>query len=157
MIFVSFGNVPLDFKRLAKAIDEYALSTKEKIIVQFGNTKYNFKNVEAIDFVSQDIFKNNLIKASVVVMQGGWGGMSEASDLGCRIVAVPRIKGVEHNHDQEQLVRQIEKESIVVGLYDVSELSEKIELAKQFNFKPINRGSATKIINESITKWFTKK
>lgn len=154
MIFVSFGNVPLSFNRLAIAIDEYAFSANEKVIVQSGNTNYNFKNATATAFMNHGEFTRYLKEASVVVLQGGWGGISEASGLACRIVAVPRISGLEHNHDQFQLVQELEKSGVVIGVYEIQNLSAKIKEARSFNFQPIKKGSATEIINSRIKEWF---
>lgn len=155
MIFVSFGNVPLGFNRMAKAIDEYAKTIDEKIIVQFGNCNYPFKNCEAHQFIDHTQMLNYLKKASLVILQGGWGAMFEASELGCRIIAVPRIMGEEHHHDQFQLVKELEKSNVVIGVYEMSSLAAKIEEARKFNFQSIKRGSAIEIITEKITEWFS--
>lgn len=75
------------------------------------------------------------------------GGVAEASQLGCRIVAVPRIKGIEHYHDQSQLVRALESQKVVLGCYDIEELPALIKKAHDFDFKPIVKGDASDIIN----------
>ena len=154
MIFVSFGSHYQDFSRLAKAIDLYALATDEEIIVQFGYTNYRFEHVKSFDFCNRDQMVEYIDNASIIVLQGGWGSISEAIDMGKRIVVVPRINGVEHIHDQVQLVKKLEALECIVAVYDIKYLGEKIHLAKTFHFKNLKRGSATDIINSKLSTWF---
>ena len=154
MIFVSFGNPYEDFSRLARAIDEYAKITTEKVIVQQGFTNYDFKYVEHFDFCTKEEINNYTEKAEVLVLQGGWGSISDAIEKGKRIVAVPRIMGIEHNHDQIQLVKKLEQLHCLIGVYVIEDLANKIKLAKAFDFSPLKRGSATNEIKLSLEKWF---
>lgn len=151
MIFASFGNSPRPFVRLAKAIEMLAEHINEEVIVQNGYTEYPFKHCTAIQFLSQTDYISYLKKCSIAVLQGGWGGISEASDLGCKIVAVPRMKGIEHYHDQVQLIRALEKEGICLGCYDTDALIEIVDKARNYLFRPIARGNASKIINDFIS------
>lgn len=153
MIFAAFGNVPTPFNRMAKAIDELAYSINEEVIVQSGYTKYDFRYATCIPFMNQSEFFNHLKQASVVILQGGWGSISEASDLRCKIVSVPRVKGLEHNHDQIQLVKKLEEMRILLAVYEISDLQTKVIEAKTFNFKPIKRGSAYEVIVSSLNDW----
>lgn len=152
MIFVSFGNSPMPFRRLAQAVDDLAEQLDEEIIVQNGYTQYSFKYCKHFPFIGQLEYKEYLKNCSVAILQGGWGGISEASDIGCKIVAVPRIKGLEHYHDQEQLVRELEKYDICLGCYDTGKLLDIVIKARNYHFKPIVHGNASGIINEFIIK-----
>lgn len=150
MIFASFGNSPVPFFRMAEAIDKFGQTSGEQIIVQNGLTQYEFKHCTAQAFMDKDTFMSYLSSCEVAILQGGWGGISEASDMGVRIVVIPRIKGVEHHHDQEQLVRALEAEGVLLGCYDTKDLPSIIEKAKSFDYKPINRGDASKTINDFL-------
>lgn len=150
MIFVAFGNSPKQFERLANAVDILANSIDEEIIVQTGYTKYDYKYAHATQFLTQELFIKNLTSCDVAILQGGWGGIAEASLLECRIVAVPRIKGVEHYHDQIQLIKALERQDVLLGCYDVEELPSIVEKARKYNFQPIKKGDAGEIINEFI-------
>jgi len=156
MIFSSFGNVPLGFNRLAEALDNYAHQSGERIVVQYGNTDYNFKYIEKYNFLDHEQMISFMNDADILVLQGGWGTISEALDLRKRIVAVPRIKGIEHNHTQEELVIELEKKGYILGVYNIEELSIVIEKAKKYDFIPLVRGSATSIINQNLQKWFSQ-
>jgi len=154
MIFVSLGTHSQPFDRLAKGIDDYAANTLEEIIVQTGVTKYEFKNIARhFDYCQKDVMNDYVDKADVLVMQGGWGGMEEAIDKGKRVVAVPRIEGKEHIHNQEQLVRKLESLGCLKGCYDVEKLGECIEYARHHDFQPLKKGKAADTIKNVMTEW----
>lgn len=150
MIFVSFGNSPRPFNRLAEAVDRMAEKLHEDVIVQNGYTDYPFKYCKCIPFMDQKAYTSHLRGCSTAILQGGWGGVSEASDMGCKVIAVPRRKGDEHYHDQEQLIRRLEEDGVCLGCYDTATLVDLVDKAKTYPFKPIKRGNASKAINDFI-------
>ena len=152
MIFASFGNSPVPFPRMAAALDKYAEDSGENVIVQSGKTEYPFKHCVVFPFMDKRTFISYLKSCDVAVLQGGWGSISEASDMKVRMVIIPRINGCEHHHDQEQLVRALEADGILLGCYDTKELAPLIEKAKKYDYKPIRRGDASTLINDFITK-----
>jgi len=152
MIFASFGNSPVPFPRLAKALEDLSNTVDEPIIVQNGHTDYPFDTCQATPFMDKKSFLNYLQRCSVAILQGGWGGISEASDLSVRTVVVPRMKDIEHYHDQEQLVRALENDGICLGCYDINELPVIVEKARTFEYKPLARGNASVYINEFLER-----
>lgn len=157
MILVTLGTHSQPFNRLAKGIDDYAATTDERIVVQMGVADYRMTHVaKFFDYCPKDEMNGYMSEADLLVMQGGWGGMEEAIDLGKRIVAVPRIEGDEHIHNQEQLVRKLESLGCVVGCYDIKDLPLCIEKAKTYNFKPLKKGAAAGLIAETLSQWFGK-
>lgn len=150
MIFASFGNSPVPFIRMAEAVDKYAAESGEEVVVQSGKTEYDFKHCIVYPFMDKEMFIHNLRSCEVAILQGGWGAMSEASSMGIKMVVIPRINGVEHHHDQEQLVRALEKDGVVLGCYDVKDLKILIEKAKKYEYRPIKRGDASKFINDFL-------
>lgn len=156
MIFASLGNSPVPFYRMAEAVDNYAKESGEEVVIQSGKTVYPFKYCTVQPFMDKETFTKYLKNCEVAILQGGWGTISEASDLGVKTVIIPRIKGVEHHHDQEQLVHALEAENIVIGCYDTNNLKHLIEKAKTFNFKHIKRGDATPVINKFLADWSTQ-
>lgn len=154
MILFSLGTHDQDFSRMAKAADDYAAVTDERIIVQTGYTHYKFKHVkEFFDFCPKEQMTALMDEADILVLQGGWGGMCEAVDKGKRVVVIPRINGVEHVHDQGQVVRKMEQLGCVLGVYDTKDLPNVIEKARTYIFKPLKRGNAS-IIKETLEHWF---
>ena len=142
MILVILGTHSQPFDRLAEGIDKYAATTDEKIVVQMGVSNYPMQHVSKhFAFCPKEDMN---------------GYMEEAIDLVKRIVAVPRIEGAEHIHNQEQLVRKLDNLGCVIGCYDISQLADCIEKAKNFNFMPLQKGSATEIIAEHMKQWFDR-
>ena len=54
MIFASLGTMDMAFVRMAKAIDEWAATTQEEVIVQTGYTTFNYRHAKAFDFCTKD-------------------------------------------------------------------------------------------------------
>lgn len=155
MILVILGTHTQPFDRLAEGIDNYAATTDEEIVVQMGVSNYPMQHVtQHFAYCTKDEMNEYMQQADLLVMQGGWGGMEEAIDLGKRIVAVPRREGAEHIHNQEQLVRKLDALGCVIGCYDMKALPACIEKAKTFDFQPLKKGSATTIIAEHLKQWF---
>lgn len=152
MIFVSFGNAPANqsFTRMAEAIDKLGKETEERVLVQTGNTLYDFHHVNTVKFLEHQEMLNIMKEASIVILQGGWGTISEAIMLGKRIVSIPRRVGQECKHPQEEVVRFLEKKECLLGCYDTHKLPFIIEKARNYEFKPLQRGSADSIINQFI-------
>ncbi len=154
-ILVCLGTHSQDFSRLAKAVDDYAGTVDYEFIVQTGVTCYPFKHiVKYFDYCSKDVMSDYMDSADVLILQGGWGGMEEAIDAGKRIVAVPRIEGVEHIHNQEQLVRKLDAMGCVIGCFDVDTLAACVEKALTFRFMPLKKGLANTVISDCLKAWF---
>jgi len=155
MILVIFGTHNQDFSRLAKAIDSYASSAKEEIVVQSGFTNYPFLHVKNhFNFCSKDALNQYLTESELVIMQGGWGAIEEALDMGKKIVAVPRINGMEHVHNQEQLVRKLESLGCLKGCYDIEKLITCVDFARNTTFMPLQKGSAKSVLTDYLKKQF---
>ena len=93
-------------------------------------------------------------EADVLILQGGWGGMEEAVDCGKRCVVIPRIEGLEHVHNQEQLVRKMDALGCIIGCFDENELESCVEKALTMEVKPLKKGDATDSINAALKEWF---
>lgn len=135
MILVLFGTPRGNFERLAKAVETYALSFQEEIIVQLGTTRYVPKGVKWFRFVSHESLKAYIQRAEVVVAHGGFATLGECLELRKRIVAVPRRndfgESVDSGLGQLEIVRQFEAEGRLVAVYDEKELPQAIERARQ--------------------------
>ncbi len=153
MIFVSLGTMNMPFIRMAKAVDEYAATVQEEVIVQTGHTAYAYKHAKAFKFCTKPEMQDYIKQASVLIFQGGWGAISEAMELRKRIVVIPRYDKTEHIHDQFQLVRKLDELGCVIGVFDEKELPAAMEKAKNFDFQQIKKGSAEGIIREKLKEW----
>ncbi|MBO5061252.1 MAG: glycosyl transferase family 28 [Prevotella sp.] len=154
MIFASLGTMDMPFVRMARAVDLLAASTEEEVIVQTGWTDYEYKHAKAFKFCTKDEMQQYIGRASLLIMQGGWGAISEAMEKHKRMVIIPRYDKTEHIHDQFQLIRKLDELGCVIGVFDVNCLPEAIERARTFCFRQIDKGNAEHIIIKKLKEWF---
>ena len=69
----------MPFYRMAEAVDALAAQSEEEVIVQTGHTDYDYRHAKAFKFCTKEEMRAYLEKASVLILQGGWGAISEAS------------------------------------------------------------------------------
>ena len=154
MIFASLGTMDMPFLRMAKAVDDFAATSKEEVVVQTGHTDYDYKYAHAFKFCTKDEMQRYISEASILILQGGWGAISEAMEKQKRIVVIPRHDKTEHIHDQFQLVEKLDSLGCVIAVRDEHRLPEAIEKARTFDFKQIKKGNAEGIIRAALQKWF---
>lgn len=156
MIFVSLGTMDMPFVRMAKAVDEFAATVDEDVIVQTGHTDYKYKNVTKVfTFCTKDEMQEYISTADILILQGGWGAISEAMEKHKRIVVIPRYDKTEHIHDQFQLIRKLDSIGCVIGVFDEKELTKKVAEARTFNFVQIEKGNAEQMIRKHLVEWFS--
>lgn len=144
----------MPFVRMAKAVDEWAAGTKEEVVVQTGHTRYDYRHAKSFDFCTKEEMQTYIDQADLLILQGGWGAISEAMEKRKRIVVIPRYDKTEHIHDQFQLIRKLDELKCVIGVFDEKDLPRKIEEARTFDFQQIKRGNAEKLIRQTLARWF---
>lgn len=154
MIFASLGTMDMPFYRMAKAVDEFAAECSEEVIVQTGYTDYDYKYAKAFKFCTKDEMQQYISKANILILQGGWGAISEAMEMQKRIVVIPRYNKTEHIHDQFQLIRKLDSLGCVIGIFDEKKLPKAVKQAESFDFRQIDKGKAESIIREKLSSWF---
>ncbi|WP_288318547.1 glycosyltransferase [Xylanibacter caecicola] len=153
MIFASLGTMDMPFVRMARAVEILAAGTEEEVIVQTGWTSYEYKYAKAFKFCTKDEMQQYIDRASLLIMQGGWGAISEAMEKRKRMVIIPRHDQTEHIHDQFQLIRKLDELGCVVGCFDEKELPACIEKARSFKFEQLDKGNAEILIREKLNEW----
>lgn len=153
MIFASLGTMDMPFTRMAKVVDDFASTTNEEVIVQTGHTDFDYKFAKPFTFCTKPEMQKYIKEASILILQGGWGAISEAMEAHKRIVVIPRHDITEHIHDQFQLIRKLDELGCVIGVFDEKELPNAIDKARTFDFKQIEKGNAESIIREKIKEW----
>lgn len=154
MIFASLGTMDMPFVRMAQAVDDWAALSGEEVIVQSGHTKFDYHHATAFDFCTKEEMREYIEQADILILQGGWGAISEAMELRKRIVVIPRRDGTEHIHDQFQLIRKLDSMGCVIGVFDEKDLSKAVEKARSFSFVQPNRGNAENLIKAKLNEWF---
>jgi len=153
MIFASLGTMDMPFYRMAKAVDEFAATSKEEVVVQTGYTDYEYKYAKAFNFCTKEEMANYISKASILILQGGWGTISEAIEKRKKIVVIPRHDKTEHIHDQFQLVRKLDSLGCVIGVFDENTLPQAIGKAMKYDFKQLAKGNAECAIRKTLDEW----
>ena len=154
MIFASLGTMDMPFYRMAKAVDDFAATCGEEVTVQSGYTEYDYQYARSFKFCTKEEMLRYIAEADVLILQGGWGAISEAMEMRKRIVVIPRHDKTEHIHDQFQLVEKLDALGCVIAVRNEKNLAEAIKRARTFDFKQINKGHAEGLIRNVLQKWF---
>lgn len=167
MIFVTLGTQDKSFERLLQAIDREIErgNIKEKVIVQAGYTKYESKNMEIMDLVSQDEFDKLMKSCSLLITHGGVGSILTGIKYGKPVIAAARLKKYkEHNNDhQKQIIKEFGDLGYILELRDFNKLGKMIEKSKTFKARKFtsNTHNMVKLVSDYIeednhTSWFNK-
>lgn len=166
MIFCSLGTMDMPFERMAYAIDQFAATTEEEVIVQTGWTNYDYKHVsKCFKMCTKEEMDAYQEKSTLLIMQGGWGSICECMDKGKKMVIIPRYNGTEHIHDQFQLIHKLANLHVVIGVFPESEnslsyseqydetaekLCKAVQDAQTFDFKKITKGNSVQLLKNKI-------
>lgn len=167
MIFVTLGTQDKSFERLLQAIDREIErgNIKEKVVVQAGYTKYETKNMEIMDLVSQDEFDKLMKECSLLITHGGVGSILTGIKYGKPVIAAARLKKYkEHNNDhQKQIIKEFGDLGYILELRDFNKLGKMIEKSKTFKARKFtsNTHNMVKLVSDYIeednhTSWFNK-
>lgn len=141
MIVAMVGTGPDSFDRLVRPLDELAHKRGWDVFVQLGHTAYVPTHCRFERFVERDSLLQMIHDAEVVISQGGYGGIRDALSFGKSIVAVPRYPELHEAPDhQDEMVRAMEERGYLIGVYDVAQLEQAIEKAR--NFRPAERAAS---------------
>lgn len=153
MIFVTVGTHEQPFNRLLEEIDNLVENKKikEKIIAQIGYSTYSPKNFEYFKFTSFEKINSLINSASLIITHGGIASIFLALKKRKKVIAVPRMKKFNEHSDnhQVQIVRELEKQKMIIAVYDIKDLEKAIKKSRYFSFKYIRKKS---IIAEKISK-----
>ena len=149
-IFVTVGNHPIPFTRLFNKIEELSCTTAHEFFVQTGRTDFVFTRAVSTPFLDTVAMQDRLQSSDLVITHGGWGTIEECLEQNLKVIAVPKIIGIEHGHSQEELVAALEKLGLLLVAYDINTLEQLIE--KSLTFKPQRfiKGSSAEIIKKFI-------
>ena len=159
MIIVSLGTHERNFFRLVKEIERLIQEKKikEKVIVQLGYTKYNIKGAECHEFIPFDKMLEYIRDSSVMIIHGGVGSIMDALSFGKLPIVVPRRKYLdEHSDDhQMQITREMEKQGLIIPVYDINDLENAIKKAKKLKIKRTKKEmpKILTLIDKKLIEW----
>lgn len=158
MIFVTVGSQKFQFNRLLKEVDELIEKEiiKDEVFAQIGVSDYKPKNYEYVNFMSQNDFGEKIDESDMIITHAGTGIIVNSIKKGKKVVAIPRLsKYQEHVDDhQMQLIKEFEELNLIEPVYEINELKNAIEKAKN---KKYNRYiSNINLIINSIKEFIDK-
>lgn len=138
MIFVTVGTHEQQFDRLVRAVDELRAdeTIRESVFVQTGYCTFEPNHCEHSKFVPFKRMKEMMAQADVVITHGGPSSFIEAMAAGKVPVVVPRRSDLaEHVNDhQADFVHIVaERQGGIVPVYDMTDLPQAIELARELS------------------------
>lgn len=134
-IVVMLGTNPYSFDRLVRPLDELAGKKQWEVFVQLGHTSYRPRHCKFELFVSRSELIDRIRAADLVICHGGFGSIRDALSFGKPVLAVPRQPEFQESQDcQEEMVREMEEQGYLIGVYDISELSAAVD--KAYGFMP---------------------
>ena len=104
MIYVTTGTHPIPFDRLIAAMEAFAETTNEEVIIQAGTSLIPIQHAKHLTFISWDESRQYIQSARVVVSQAGVGTLIDAISVNARIIVWPRLgryKEAANDHQME--------------------------------------------------------
>jgi UDP-N-acetylglucosamine transferase subunit ALG13 len=129
MIYVTVGTMHLDFPRLIRAADRYALQTEEEVIIQIGMGNIIPTAATLFDFKPRNEILDIQREARIIVTHAGIGSVIDALQMEKPLIVVPRLKKFgEHNTDHQlELARAIHKRGWGVSMEDIDDLTGRLD------------------------------
>lgn len=139
------------FPRLLEAVSYCVKNNliKEEVMAQIGVTNFKDKNIKTFDFVTSKELSKLIDEASIIITHGGVGTIIDCLKKNKKILAVPRLKKYKEvaNDHQIQIINEFGNKGYIIPVYDLSNLSDKINEAK--TFKPnIYKSNKTNFVKE---------
>ena len=151
MIFVTLGTQDKPFTRIIQAVEQAVIDGKitDEVVVQSGNTKYESKVLNVLNYVPFDEFNNYLAKADIIITHGGVGSILNALKLKKKIIAVPRLKkyGEHINDHQLQVIQKMTQQGYILSCEDENEIENKVKQAENFVVKEYTSNTESFITN----------
>ena len=140
MIFITVGSQKFQFNRLLEKVDELLRDgvIREPVFAQIGYSTYKPKNYAYRDFLKKDEMNSYMEQADLVLTHGGTASIIESVGMGKPVVAAARLASYgEHVDDhQTEIIRKFVQDQIIEGIYEMDELADAIENARNREHKP---------------------
>ena len=156
MILVLLGTQNNSFHRLLEEVQKNIDkgNIKEEVIVQKGYTKFESKDMTLYNQLPIDEIKKLVSKADLIITHGGVGSIITSIEQRKKVIAVPRLKKYnEHVNDHQiDIIKSFDEMGYIIGIQDVTQLSEALEKVKKFEPKEYvrNTGNIIKIVEDFI-------
>ena len=125
MIYVTTGTHPIPFDRLIAAMEAFARTTSEEVIIQAGASEIAIQYAKHLTFISWDDSRRYIQSARVVVAQAGVGTLIDAISVNARIIIWPRLGryGEAANDHQLEIANVLNEQGRVLMVNSAEELT----------------------------------
>jgi UDP-N-acetylglucosamine transferase subunit ALG13 len=123
VIFGTVGTHTAPFDRLVRALDEFAATTSEPVVIQIGASTYEPRSAAWFRMVDSESFTGHLHAARLMVTHAA-DSLLEAIQAGKPVVAVPRQRRFREHLDDHQveLGRELRRTLNLQVVFDVATL-----------------------------------
>jgi beta-1,4-N-acetylglucosaminyltransferase len=158
MILATVGLHNKGFERLVQAADELASSLNERVLIQYGSSKYIPKIAECISYTSGEQMENLVREARIVIAHAAAGSILLALQECKPLIVVPRLKEFDEVFDnhQTQLANALNSQGRAVLVNDPSpETLQKAITIAVANKKssPENLKLLVEALHGQLNKW----
>jgi UDP-N-acetylglucosamine transferase subunit ALG13 len=157
MILVTVGTHDRGFDRLVRAMDHYAATTGERVVIQRGSSSYKPRHAEALRFTDYETMEGLTRAARLVVTHAAAGTIILAIRLGKPLVVVPRraAKGEAVDDHQYQLAGALAAQGRVRVVEEPSceALREAIQRAAPVPLNPGSRSVLARALLDQLGAW----
>ena len=164
MIFVTVGTHEQQFNRLIEEVDNLKRDgiIKEDVIIQSGFSTYEPKYCKSSKLIPYEDMIKYSKEASIVISHGGPASFITPLQFGKIPVVVPRqLQFNEHVNDHQlDFTKAVEEKfNNIIGVYDISDLKDKIINYKEITKKmksnnSSNNGKFCELLENVVEKMF---
>jgi UDP-N-acetylglucosamine transferase subunit ALG13 len=124
MIYVTTGTHPNPFDRLIGAMEAFAATTDEAVIIQAGTSRIPLNKAQRLSFVSWDDSQRYIRSARVVVAHAGIGTLIDVITAQVPIIVWPRLAryGEVVNDHQLEIANVLSQQGRVIMVNDAESL-----------------------------------
>ena len=130
MIFITVGTHEQGLDRLLLEVDNLINDRiiKDNVFAQIGYSKYIPKNYKYKEMLGFDEMNEIVKNSEIVITHGGPGSIFQVIQSGKIPIVVPRNPKYKEHVDEHQILftKRLEKTKKVIGVYDISELGDRI-------------------------------
>ena len=130
MIFVTVGTHEQPFNRLVEAVDQWAASSDEDVLIQTGYSTITPKHCRFKDFLPREEMVENIKNARIVITHGGPCCYTEVQTFGKIPIVVPRNHkfGEQFDDHQVEICREYKSRyNHIILIEDIATLSDSID------------------------------
>jgi beta-1,4-N-acetylglucosaminyltransferase len=157
MILVTVGTHHQGFDRLVQAMDDYAATTSEPVVIQRGSSAYVPRHARSFTFADYETMESLNREARLVVAHAAAGAVLLAIRLGKPLVVVPRLRGYgEHMDDhQRQLAAALaeRRRARMLETLSFSDVCEAIEEAPSAPMDDTGRRRLVAALRQKLQLW----